>query len=178
MPGYGHGPPARSSVPVAASSLCACVPPCGGRAPVSDDAPERAVRLLLLAPDADGLLGTASLASVGLGALPAHGQVPPVAEPPVRADLLEALDVERHLAAQVALHLVAPVDDVPEPVDLLLRQVPDTGVRVDVGLGQDLLAGGQADTEDVGEGDLHALLARDIDARDACHAYPCRCLCF
>ena len=29
------------------------------------------------------------------------------------------------------------------------------------------------------EGDLHPLLAGDVDAGDACHrsAYPCRCLC-
>ena len=35
---------------------------------------------LLLAPDADGLLGTAPLACIGLGALPADGQIAPVTE--------------------------------------------------------------------------------------------------
>ena len=85
----------------------------------------------------------------------------------------------RDLAPQVALDLVAAVDDVAQPVDLLLGQVPDAGVRVDVGLGQDLLAGRQPDAVDVGEGDLDPLLARDVDAGDACHrsSYPCRCLC-
>src|SRR5262245_6692263 len=64
-----------------------------------------------LAPSADRALRAAPLARVGLGPLPAHGQVPPVAEAAVRADLLQSLDVEGHLAPQVALDLVAPVDD-------------------------------------------------------------------
>ena len=60
---------------------------------------------------------------------------------PGRSRSPEALDVHGDLTAQVALDLVAPVDDVAQAVDLLLGQVPDTRVRVDVGLGQDLLAG-------------------------------------
>ena len=91
---------------------------------------------------------------------------------------MQSLDVQGHLAAQVALDLVAPVDDLAQPVDLLVGQVADPGVRVDVGLGEDLLAGRQTDPEDVGQGDLDALLARDVDAGDTCHRrYPCRCLC-
>mgnify|MGYP003297245678 CR=1 FL=1 len=49
-----------------------------------------------------------------------------------------------------------------------VREVADPGIGVDVGLGQDLLRGGQADPEDVGEGDLDPLLAGDVDAGDAC----------
>ena len=51
-----------------------------------------------------------------------------MAEAAVRADLLESLDVERHLAAQVALDLVAAVDELAEAVDLLLGEVADAGV--------------------------------------------------
>src|SRR5690349_4610665 len=90
----------------------------------------------LLAPDADRLLRSASLASVGLGALAADRQVAPMAQAAVRADLDESLDVQRGLAAKVALDLVAPVDQLAEAVDLLLGEVADTRVRVDVRLGQ------------------------------------------
>ena len=44
-------------------------------------------------------------------------------------------------AAEVALDLVGAVDDLAEPVDLVLREVADTRVRVDAGLLEDLLAG-------------------------------------
>ena len=126
--------------------------------------------LLLLAPGADGLLGTASLASIGLRPLAADREVPPMAEAAVRADLDEALDVQGHFPAEVALHLVAAVDHLPQPVDLVLGEVPDPGVGVDVRLLEDLLARGEPDPVDIGEGDLHALLARDVDAGDPCHS--------
>ena len=102
-----------------------------------------------------------------------------MAKAAVRADLLEALDVERDLAAQVALDLVAPIDDLAQPVHLVLGQVADPGVAIDVGLDEDLLGSRQADAVDVGERDLDPLLAGDVDAGDACHRspYPCRCLC-
>ena len=70
-----------------------------------------------------------------------------MAEAAIRADLDESLDVQRGLAAEVALDLVAPVDQLAQAVDLLLGEVADAGVRVDVRLGEDLLAGGQADPD-------------------------------
>ena len=95
-----------------------------------------------------------------------------MAQAAVRADLDETLDVERDLAPQVAFDLVAAVDQLAQPVDLLLGEVPHPGVRVDVRLGQDLLAGRQTDPEDVGERDLDALLARNVDAGDTGHRLP------
>src|SRR5207247_8236733 len=53
-----------------------------------------------LAPSADCALRAAPLARIGLGPLPANGQVAPMPETSIRADLLEALDVERDLATQ------------------------------------------------------------------------------
>src|SRR5882762_56365 len=83
---------------------------------------------LLLAADADGLLGSASLAGVGLGPLASHRQVAPMAQAAVRADLDESLDVERDLPAQVAFDLVAAVDQLSQAVDLLLGEVTDAGI--------------------------------------------------
>ena len=48
-----------------------------------------------------------------------------MAHPAVRADLDQALDVERDLSPEVALDLVAPVDELAEPVDLLLGEITD-----------------------------------------------------
>ena len=52
-----------------------------------------------------------------------------MAQAAIRADLLESLDVQRDLAPQVALDLVAAVDDLAQPVDLVLGEVTDAGVR-------------------------------------------------
>jgi len=86
-----------------------------------------------------------------------------------RPDLDQALDVERHFTAKVTLHLERAIDHLAKPVDLVFGEVPDTGVRVDIGLLEDLLAGTQPDPKDVCKGNLNALLARNIDARNSCH---------
>src|SRR5262245_10924908 len=127
---------------------------------------------LLLAPNADRLLRSAPLASVGLRPLTPDRQVAAMPHAPIGADLDEPLDVQRDLATEVALDLVASVDELAEPVDLLLGEVTDPRVGVDVRLGQDLLGRRKADAEDVREGDFDPLLAGDVDAGDACHRLP------
>src|SRR5439155_10555712 len=107
-----------------------------------------------LAADADGLLWSPPLAGIGLRSLTPDRQVAPMAEAPVRADLLEALDVQRDLATEIALDLVAPIDELTEPVDLVFGEIADPGVGVDIGLRQDLLGRRQAEAVDVGQGDL------------------------
>jgi hypothetical protein len=104
---------------------------------------------LLLAANADGLLGTASLARIRLRSLAADRQVASVAHPAIRADLDQSLDVQRDLAAQVTLDLVAPVDELAQPVDLLFGQVA-TSTRFSRGMSTPAI--------------------RAI-------GYPCRCLC-
>ena len=89
--------------------------------------------------------------------------------PAVRADLDQPLDVERDLAPQIAFHLVAAVDQLAEPVDLLLGQITDTGVRVDIRLDEDLLGRWQAKPIDVGQGDLDPLLAGNVDSGNSGH---------
>ena len=47
---------------------------------------------------------------------------------PERPDLDEALDVQGDFAAKVPFHLVAAVDQLSEPVDLLFGEVAHPGV--------------------------------------------------
>ena len=69
------------------------------------------------------------------------------------------------------------LDQLPEPGDFRVRQIAHPRVGADAGLGEDPVARGAADAEDVRQGDLDPLLARKIDACNTCHDQPCRCLC-
>ena len=92
-----------------------------------------------------------------------------MAQAAVGPDLLQPLDVERHLAAQVALDLDLLVDHVAQPPDLLVAEGLDACVRIDVGDGQDAAGDARPDAVDVGEGHLDALVARDVNAGDSSH---------
>src|SRR4051794_1646268 len=119
---------------------------------------------------ADRLLRSAALPGIGLGPLATNREIPAMAKAAIRPDLLESLHVERDLSAEVALDLVAPVDELTKPVDLLLGEITHPRVRVDVRLRQDLLGRRQAEPEDVGQRNLDPLLTWDVDAGDACHS--------
>src|SRR5258708_34864883 len=82
----------------------------------------------------------------------------------IGADLLEALDAESHLAAELALHLELLVDDLAEAGDLLVAELVNPRVRIDVGGAHHPGGRGWPDPVDVLHGDDHALVARDVDS--------------
>src|SRR6059058_2475260 len=124
------------------------------------------LRRLLAA--SDGLLRALSTARVRLRPLPVHRQAAPVADPPIRPDLAEALDRLLPVTAQVTLDLEVRVDVVAELRDLLVRQVLDLRVRVELELRGDFARGRLADPVDVRQPDLEPLLVRKVDSGDAC----------
>ena len=81
----------------------------------------------------------------------------------VAADLHLALDVLADLAAQVTLDLEVLVDVGAQPRDFFVGEVADARVARHPGRVAHLLRRGPADTEDVGERDLEALLAGNVD---------------
>ena len=115
-----------------------------------------------------GLAGTTPGASVGAGALTTDGQTGTVATTTDATDVLQTLEGHTLLAAQVAFEGVA-LSGAAQLLHIGVVEILDTGVRVDAGLGQDLLGGGQANPVHVSEGDLDPLLARDIDAGNPSH---------
>lgn len=101
--------------------------------------------------------------SVRAGALAVDRQAAAVTQTLVAADLDLAADVGLNLAtevtlgAEVGVHVLADLDQV------LFGQVANAGVGVHASGGENLLGPGAPDTEDVGEGNLHALFARDVN---------------
>src|SRR5205807_5936599 len=127
---------------------------------------------LLLA--CDRALRTAPAARVGACALAAHGQAAAVAHAAVGADLRQALDVQRDLAAEVTfdqdvLRAREAVDDLAQAAHLFLAEVFGALARVDVRVLHDLPGRGVADAVDVRQGDDHALLWGYVDAGDSRH---------
>ena len=82
----------------------------------------------------------------------------------VGADLDLAADVGGDLAAEVTLDLEVAFDVVAEGDELVVAEVLDADVSVDAGVGEGLERARAADAVDVSQCDLHALLARDVDA--------------
>src|SRR6476661_5058610 len=126
----------------------------------------RSLRLLLAGNRA---LRTLAGARVGLGALTADREAHAVTATLVAADLDLAADVRLDLTPEVTLDLEVGFDLVAKLDQLLVTERVDPSVRVDAGGGQELLGAGTADAVDVGECDLDALVAREVNTNEACH---------
>src|SRR3954467_10367373 len=129
---------------------------------------------LLLA--GDGALRALTGAGVRLRALATDRKALAVTATLVAADLDLAPNVGLDLTTEVTLDLdlVVALDRVAELDQLLVTQLVDAEVGAHAGHGEDLLGPGTADAVNVGECDLDALLARQVDTKEACHqmAFP------
>src|SRR5215831_15862246 len=116
-----------------------------------------------------GLLPALAGAGVGLRALAVHGQAPPVADALIAPDLHLAPDVGLHLTAQVSFDPVGGLDPVAELDHVIIGEVMDPDVAADAGGLQRLERTGAPDSIDVREGDLKALVAREVNTNQSCH---------
>src|SRR6185295_13091735 len=94
-----------------------------------------------------------------------------MAEAPVAAEVHQPLDVDRHLAAQVAFDL-DPADLLADALEVGVREVLDLAVPGHAGRAADLLRGRATDAVDRGQADLGVLVGRNVDAGNACHVLP------
>ena len=104
-----------------------------------------------------------------MGALATNGQTLAVTEATVAANLHQTLDVLRNLAVQVTFDGEVLVDVFADLLQIVFGDILDTNVRVNAGLCNDLLGGRVADAVNVGQTDLDALLAREVDAEKTSH---------
>ena len=106
-------------------------------------------------------------------------------ETAIRAEVHQALDVHRDFLAKVTFDLVGGLENVADLGDLGVRDVVGALGAVDLCFLEDLHRTKTADAEDVGESDVHALVAREVDAGNTSHGdspneladQPWRCLC-
>ena len=81
----------------------------------------------------------------------------------VGTDLDLAADVGGDLAAEVTLDLVVRLDPVAQRDEVVVVELVDAEVAADLRGFQGLQGAGPSDAEDVGERDLQALVAREVD---------------
>ena len=105
----------------------------------------------------------------GLGALTAHRKSLTVTLALVAVDLDLATDVRVDFTTQIALDLVIAFEVITQRNQLLIRQILDANIRVDTGRGKRFLGTSATYTENIGEGDLDALLIGDVDSGKTCH---------
>ena len=82
----------------------------------------------------------------------------------VAVDLDLATDVRVDFTTQIALDLVIAFEVITQRNQLLIRQILDANIRVDTGRGKRFLGTSATYTENIGEGDLDALLIGDVDS--------------
>src|SRR5262249_43435060 len=116
-------------------------------------------------------------ARVGAGALSADRQPAPMARAAIAADFHQPLDVHRDFLAQVAFDAALLLDDPADLAHVVLGEVLDADVGAQAGILEDAARADAADAVDVGQSDLDALGAREIDASYTSHSlFPCRSL--
>src|SRR5262245_25981113 len=99
-----------------------------------------------------------------MGALPAHRQATAVPQPAVAAEVHQPLDVELHLAPEVALHQVIAVDHLADVQHFLVGELRDPALARDPDLLHDFPGFGRADSMDVLQRDNNALVGGNVDA--------------
>src|SRR5262245_11966643 len=104
-----------------------------------------------------------------MGALAANWQTFTVAQTAIAAEIHQALDVELHVAPQVAFDHVVAVDDFANLEHLGVGQLGDAALRRQINLAHDILSGLVPDAMDVLERDDHTFVGRQIDTRDTSH---------
>src|SRR5437660_7605570 len=108
-------------------------------------------------------------ARVGVRALAAHGQAPPVAQAAVAADVHQPLDVHLGALPEVALDLALTLDDLADAVELRLVQVAHAHVGADLRLLEDGVRARAPDSVDVRQSDLDPLVDRQVNADYTSH---------
>jgi hypothetical protein len=87
----------------------------------------------------------------------------------IAPDIHQSLDVHRDFAPEISLYAELFVDDVAQPPDFIFCEVPHPRIGIDASSLEELLAGMQANTVDVGERYFYALVSGKINSGNSCH---------
>ena len=89
----------------------------------------------------------------------------------VALDLNQTLDIQSNIAAQVALHQNVVCINVVADLSLIVcSQILNAGIRVDTSTGENLVGSALANAVNIGQTNLHALFAGQVNTSNTCHS--------
>jgi hypothetical protein len=126
---------------------------------------------------------------VGMGSLSPGRQPFPVAQTAIAPQVHKPFDIHRYLTPSIALHYIFLIDDFPDRGHIDFGEIIAVGIIGDIGLSQNPTRRSAPDSMDIGEGDFHVFVFRQINTSYTCQSstsrriknrepQPCRCLCF
>jgi hypothetical protein len=131
--------------------------------------PAAIARNLLLLATADRPPGATSGSRIRARPLPSSRHPAPMTQAAITSDIHQSLDIHGDLSSQVALYTHLFIDDFANPVDFVIRQIANPGVRIDIRPLKQLLAGMKPNAVDIRQGCLYPLVAREIHSRNSRH---------
>src|SRR5579859_380806 len=108
-------------------------------------------------------------ACVGVRALAAHRQIPPVADPAIRLNFDQPPDIHLDLLAEIAFHAAFLLDSLAKMIHFFFGQVADLLGVIHPGLRRQLLGAFLPDAVDGRQSHPQPLLNRKINTCYACH---------
>src|SRR6266851_1070290 len=108
-------------------------------------------------------------ARVGMRALPAHRQIPAVADTTIGLNFNQPADVHLDLLAEIAFHAAFLLDGLAQMIDFFFGQVADLLGMIHAGLCREFLRPLLPDAVDRSQSNPQPLLNRKINTCYACH---------
>lgn len=123
-----------------------------------------------IALDTDSLARSLPGTGIGGGTLAAHRQSAEMADSTIALDALESLEVQAELASKIAFdHILSVLDRVNDLGKLLFVQVLGAKAGIDFSLFQNDVGVGRTNAINVAQGDIDALLTRNLNSNNTCH---------
>jgi hypothetical protein len=107
-----------------------------------------------------------------MGSLAVYGKATTVTQPAIAGDIHEAFDIELDLFSKIAFDTSLCIKDGADAIDLFFGKVTDLPVDINVCFRKNLIGASSADTVDIRQTDLSALLWREIHAGNTSHLLP------
>jgi len=97
-----------------------------------------------------------------------------MAQPSIRANIHQALDIHRNLTPQTSLDVVIVFDHMPEFGHILVRESMHPRIRIDAGFLKYLRSGSMANPKNITQANFNPFAFRQINSSYSCQFFLLR----